>query len=59
MDLEKSAEKAYADLAAQIIDPQGHEMFTRRSMEERDQYRILDEALRSLTNTGVWKIPHP
>ena len=56
-DLEKVAEKAYADLAAQIVDPQGHEMFSRLSEEEHIHYRILTEAYWSLNNSGVWKLP--
>jgi rubrerythrin len=56
-DLEKVAEKTYADLAAQIMDPQGHEMFIRLSEEEHMHYRLLTEALWSLTNSGVWKWP--
>ena len=53
--LEKKAEKAYADLAAQLEDPQGHEMFVRLSGEEHKHYEILSEAFWSLNQTGVWK----
>jgi rubrerythrin len=56
-DLEKVAEKTYADLAAQIVDLQGHEMFLRLSEEEHMHYRLLTEALWSLNNSGVWKWP--
>jgi rubrerythrin len=56
MDLEKQAEKAYADLAAQLTDhPEGHRMFTRLSEEEHNHYRILTEAFWSLNDFGVWK----
>ena len=55
MELEKQAEKAYADLAAQLTDPQGHEMFIRLSEEEHNHYRILSEAYWSLNDSGVWK----
>lgn len=53
--LEKQAEKAYADLATQITDPQGHKMFRRLSEEENNHYRILTDAYWSLNQTGVWK----
>lgn len=55
LDLEKQAEKAYADLAAQLTDPQGHKMFIRLSEEEHNHYRILTEASWSLNDSGVWK----
>jgi rubrerythrin len=55
MELEKQAEKAYADLAAQIDDPQGHEMFRKLSEEEHKHYRILSEAYWNLTNFKAWK----
>lgn len=59
IDLEKQAEKAYADLAVQITDPQGHDMFRRLSEEEHNHYRILIEAYWTLTNLGVWKWSRP
>jgi rubrerythrin len=59
MELEIQTEKAYADLAAQITDPQGHEMFNRLSEEEHTHYRILREAYWTLTNLRVWKWPRP
>jgi rubrerythrin len=56
MELEKQAEKAYADLAAQLTDiSQGHRMFLRLSEEEHNHYRILSEAYWSLNDLGVWK----
>jgi rubrerythrin len=55
IDLEKSAEKAYADLASQITVPQGRQMFTRLSEEEHNHYRILNEAYWTLNELGVWK----
>ena len=55
MELEKQAEKAYADLAAQITDEQGHKMFIRLSEEEHNHFRILTKAYWSLNDTGVWK----
>jgi rubrerythrin len=57
--LEKKAEKAYADLADQLADPQGHAMFTKLSEEEHMHYLILSDAFWSLNQTGVWKYPRP
>jgi rubrerythrin len=59
IDLEKLAEKSYADLAAQVTDSQGHAMFSRLSEEEHNHYRILIEAYWTLTNLGVWKWSPP
>jgi rubrerythrin len=59
IELEIQAEKAYADLAAQIADVRGHEMFKRLSEEEHNHYRILREAYWTLTNSGVWKWSPP
>ena len=55
MELEIQAERAYANLAAQITDPQGHNMFARLSEEEHNHYLILTTAYKSLKDTGVWK----
>ena len=55
MELEKQAEKAYADLAAQVSEPEGHRMFLRLSEEEHNHYRILTEAYWTLSDLGVWK----
>jgi len=57
--LERKAEKAYSNLAAQLEDPQGHEMFVRLSEEEHKHYEILSEAFWSLNQTGVWKYSSP
>jgi len=54
MDLETRAEKAYADLAAQLTDKLGKEMFTRLSREEHNHYRILSNAYWNMNNLGVW-----
>jgi rubrerythrin len=59
IDLEKQAEKAYADLAIQTTDPQGHEMFSRLSEEEHKHYRLLLDAYWSLNNLGTWKWSRP
>ena len=56
LELEKEAEKAYANLAAQLNDnSQGHRMFLRLSEEEHNHYRILTEAYWTLNDLGVWK----
>jgi rubrerythrin len=55
LELEEQAEKAYANLAAQVTDPQGHNMFITLSEEEHNHYRILTRAYKSLKDTGVWK----
>jgi rubrerythrin len=54
MDLEKKAEAAYTDLAAQISNPQGQDMFTKLAGEERNHYRILKGAYESLSNLQRW-----
>lgn len=59
IDLEKQAEKTYANLAAQVTDSQGHTMLSRLSEEEHYHYRILREAYWTLTNLGVWKWSPP
>jgi rubrerythrin len=59
IELELDAEKAYADLAVQITDSQGHDMFIKLSEEEHKHYRILREAYWTLTNSGVWKWSPP
>jgi rubrerythrin len=55
MVLEKQAENAYTDLAAQISIPEGHQMFLRFSEEEHNHYRILLDAYWSLNDRGTWK----
>jgi rubrerythrin len=56
MELEKQAEKTYADLAQELTDhPQGHRMFLRLSEEEHNHFRILTEAYWSLNDLGIWK----
>jgi rubrerythrin len=59
MKLEKQAQKAYADLAAQLTDPQGKKMFTRLSEEESKHYDLLSDAYASLNQTGVWTFSSP
>ena len=59
MELEKEAEKEYADLALQSEDPQGYEMFRRISAEENIHWRILLDAYWTLTNLGTWTWKKP
>jgi len=59
MELEKEAEKEYADLALQSEDPQGYEMFLRLSAEENIHWRILLNAYWTLTNLGTWTWSNP
>ncbi len=55
IDLEKTAERTYIDLAGQISDPYGRKMFTRLAEEEHNHYRILNEAYWTLNELGVWR----
>ena len=55
IELERNAEKAYADLAAQITHASGHRMFMRLSEEEHNHFRILTEAYWILNDLGIWK----
>ena len=59
IELETTAEKAYAKLAGQISDPQGHQMFSRLSEEEHKHYLILWEAYWTLNNSGTWTWVNP
>lgn len=59
IELEKLAEKTYAEMAAQISDPQGHKMFSRLSEEEHHHFVILREAYWTVTNLGVWTWTRP
>jgi len=54
MELEKEAEREYADLALKAEDPQGYEMFRKISSEENIHWRILLHAYWTLTNLGTW-----
>jgi rubrerythrin len=57
--LEETAKKTYAELADEIGDPQGKEMFKKLSAEEYNHYRILIEAYWTVSNFGVWKWVRP
>lgn len=58
-ELEQIAEKAYANLAEQITDVQGHDMFLKLSKEEHNHYLILEKAYWTLNNFGVWRVSQP
>jgi rubrerythrin len=58
-DLEREAEKAYADLALQTDDPRGYEMFRKLSSEENIHWRILLHAYWTLNNLGTWTWSSP
>ncbi|OGO62115.1 MAG: hypothetical protein A2032_00430 [Chloroflexi bacterium RBG_19FT_COMBO_49_13] len=56
IELERHAEKSYADLATQLTNhPVGYKMFIRLSEEEHNHYRILSEAYWTLNELGTWK----
>lgn len=55
INLERLAEKTYADLADQVTDAEGHAMFRRLAEEEHKHFRILTEAYWTMTNLYVWK----
>jgi rubrerythrin len=59
IDLEKEAEKAYADLASSTADQRGHDMFTQLSEEEHRHFRLLTDAYWTLSNFGEWKYVQP
>ena len=59
IDLEKEAEKAYADLATSVTDPRGNDMFTQLSEEEHKHFRLLTDAYWTLSNFGEWKYVRP
>jgi rubrerythrin len=50
MDLEKRAEKVYADLAALVTDPQYHQVFSRLSEQEHNHYLLLRDAYWALSD---------
>ena len=57
--LEKQAETVYCDLAEQLEDPQGHDMFCKLSEEEHKHFLILSDAYWSLNQYAVWKYTPP
>ena len=52
---EKHTENVYCDLAEQLEDPQGHDMFCKLSEEEHKHFLILSDAYWSLNQYAVWK----
>jgi rubrerythrin len=59
LELEKQAEKSYAELASQVTNQQGHKMFLQLSKEEHAHYLILSDAYWNLTNLGEWRWSRP
>lgn len=57
--LEETAKKTYADLADEVDDPLGKEMFKKLAAEEYGHYRVLVEAYWTVSNFGVWKWVKP
>jgi rubrerythrin len=55
IELEKQAEKSYTELATQVMDQKGHDMFSRLAEEEHKHFRILMDAYWNLNNLGTWK----
>lgn len=55
IELEENAKKAYADLAGQIDDPRGRQMFERLANEEYRHYQLLIEAYWSVSYLGDWR----
>ena len=55
MDLEKAAAKAYADLAANIDDPKGNDMFARLAKEEHIHYKVLYDVYDQINTLGTMK----
>jgi rubrerythrin len=59
IELEKQAEKAYADLAKQVDDSQGKKMFIRLAKEEKVHEQILLEAFWTMTELRIWRWSRP
>lgn len=55
IELEENARKAYGDLAAQIDDPNGKQMFERLANEEYKHFMLLIEAYWSVSYLGDWR----
>lgn len=55
IELEENAKKVYTDLAEQIDDPQGKQMFQRLAGEEHKHYMLLIEAYWSVSYLGDWR----
>jgi rubrerythrin len=57
--IEQVAEKTYCDLAEQLEDQQGHDMFIKLGEEEHKHYLILSEAYWHLNQYASWKYTRP
>lgn len=55
IELEENAKKVYAELAEQIDDPQGKQMFKRLADEEYKHFMLLIEAYWSVSYLGDWR----
>mgnify|MGYP001247309383 CR=1 FL=1 len=55
IELEENAKKVYAELADQIDDPQGKQMFKRLADEEYKHFMLLIEAYWSVSYLGDWR----
>ena len=55
IELEENAKKAYTELAEQIDDPRGKQMFERLAREEYRHYQLLIEAYWSVSYLGDWR----
>jgi len=55
IELEENAKQAYTDLAAQIDDPRGKQMFERLANEEYKHFLLLIEAYWSVSYLGDWR----
>jgi len=55
IELEENAKKVYAELADQIDDPQGRQMFKRLADEEYKHFMLLIEAYWSVSYLGDWR----
>ncbi len=53
--LEKLVEKSYTELATQVMEQKGHDMFNQLTEEEHKHYRILMDVYWNLNNLGTWK----
>lgn len=58
IELEENAKQAYTEIADQIDDPRGKQMFKRLADEEYKHYLLLIEAYWSVSYLGDWRWMH-
>lgn len=58
IELEENARQAYTEIADQIDDPRGKQMFKRLADEEYKHYLLLIEAYWSVSYLGDWRWMH-